>query len=168
MGSIAGIPYCTAYLVKVLNEVFLIPFASLISVGMFVCCRFANVYLLSSRFMVSVSTTQYNSLKVMHKKVLNLEFCRIDVYTFFLHFGQSTTCTLYIATVTLQRSNIIKTVRFYQYTILVYVDGTENRMGHLYCLYWQVIESSEIFPFLFLCNRNSDQWLQFACMIIPG
>ena len=46
--------------------------------------RFANVYPLTSRFIVSVSTMQYRviSLKVMHKKVQNLEFRRIDVYTF--------------------------------------------------------------------------------------
>ena len=47
--------------------------------------------------------TQYKRLKVMHKEVLNLEICRIDVYTFGY---EATTCTLYIAkiiiTVTIQ------------------------------------------------------------------
>ena len=52
---------------------------------MLVCLYvFVIVYLLSSRFMVSVSTMQYKviDLEVMHKEVLNLEFRRIDVYTF--------------------------------------------------------------------------------------
>ena len=54
-------------------------------------------------FYKKIAPTQYKRLKVMHKEVLNLEICRIDVYTFGY---EATTCTLYIAkiiiTVTIQ------------------------------------------------------------------
>ena len=54
--------------------------------------------------MVSVS----RCLKVMHKKVLNLEFHRIDVHTFLTFYPEFHMHAL--STVTLQRSNINKTV----------------------------------------------------------
>ena len=55
------------------------------------------------------------------------------------HFSQSTTCTLYITTVTVQRTDIHKTVTFFSIPYYPgFVNGTVNCIGYLYCFHWQV------------------------------
>ena len=82
-------------------------------------------------FKASIATMQIKMMRqeAMHKVVLNLEYI----------FSQSTTCTLYITTVTVQRTDIHKTVTFFSIPYYPgFVNGTVNCIGYLYCFHWQV------------------------------
>ena len=90
-------------------------------------------------FKASIAIVQIKVIRqiAMHKVVLNLEFRRIDIYT--LYFSQNTTCTVYITTVTEQRTDIHKTVTtFSRAHYSGFVDGAVNWIGYFYLFHWQV------------------------------